>query len=842
MEKADLTAYEETCIQEEPAFCTAACPFHVDVKAFMSQMAAQAVDKAFKILEKRLPLAPILARTCDRPCEAECIRARVDTPLAVGALERICAAAGSGRRKPFSLPPKDRHVGILGSGLSSLVAAHDLSLKGYRVTVLEAGPGPGGFLLDLSPDVLPGPVLEQEIARLRKMGIAFRTGETPDEAAARGFDACYMGLDSHGTDDVWIDRDDDGWPVTDAGTCQTLDPRIFAGGFSRDGLSVSRSAYPIAFAAQGRKAATSIDRLLSGVSLTAGREKEGPFKTRLSVDMSRMSPETGPGSIAGIEAAATEAGRCIQCDCARCIRVCAYIEAFKGFPGRYAREIYNNAAIVMGERKANRLVNSCSLCRLCETVCPHDFSMADLCLSARQEMVAAGKMPGSAHEFALGEMAHARTCFFARHAPGADGSDRLFFPGCQLTGSAPFQVAQAYEFLRSRLPGTTGFVSGCCGAPGVWAGREAEGGECLAPFVRFWEASGCPPIVTACTSCTRMLKSELPRARITSLYAEMARAGNLSAPDRGERTGSGPPRYPREACIIDPCTARHDQAVQGAVRKLARDAGITVRELPASGRLTQCCGFGGLVFNANPDLSGEMIRERASQAPEDYLAYCAMCRDRLARTGKPTFHILDLVWPMPDSDGFRQDPGFSRRRDNLAAARHRMLTKIWKETLPEPEAAGPGPIRIRPEVRQVLEDRFILKGDIQKVIARFEKGAPCFVRWKTSIAFFRPKNVCFWVAFTSGPEGYDIQDAWSHHMTVASGIGFEPAPPTDPHDDRIRCAACDAPLSFFKNHVTYLGSRFDVVLPQCGQCGLVFISRDLSLGKMAEVEHILEDK
>lgn len=64
MEKSELTAFETKCIQEEPAFCTAACPFHVNVKSFMARMAKGETDKAFKILEKTLP--EIITRTLHR--------------------------------------------------------------------------------------------------------------------------------------------------------------------------------------------------------------------------------------------------------------------------------------------------------------------------------------------------------------------------------------------------------------------------------------------------------------------------------------------------------------------------------------------------------------------------------------------------------------------------------------------------------------------------------------------------------------------------------------------------------------------------------------------------------
>lgn len=144
MEKQHLTRFERQCIQEEPPLCTAACPFHVNVKAFLEKMADAAYDPAFKILEKALPLPEVLARICDHPCENACIRRPVDEAIAIGDLERQCVRNRSRQKKYFPAPPKDLTVGIWGSGPSSLAAAWDLSLKGYRVSVFFPAVNRGG--------------------------------------------------------------------------------------------------------------------------------------------------------------------------------------------------------------------------------------------------------------------------------------------------------------------------------------------------------------------------------------------------------------------------------------------------------------------------------------------------------------------------------------------------------------------------------------------------------------------------------------------------------------------------------------------------------------------------
>ncbi|WP_022666526.1 pyridine nucleotide-disulfide oxidoreductase/dicluster-binding protein [Desulfospira joergensenii] len=860
MDQKQLREFERKCIQEEPAYCSAACPFHMDVKAFLRQMAKEDADKAFKVIETRLPLPEIMARICDHPCESSCIRKKIDKPLSIGFLEKVCALSRSRQKKIFLPPPKENRAGIWGSGLSSLTVAWDLALKGVRITLFDRAEPFGGPLRGFP--MLPQEILDLELQRLVGFGVECKTAPSPETAFFSGedFDAVYLGFDSDSFPrnlsgmEPGIEMDEKGMPLKDEFTLQTRNSSIFAGGFSRDGRPDTRLSFPADLAFQGRKAAVSMDRFMAKVSMTAGRDREGPFQTRLSTDTTRVepcAPIVPDLEKPNLELAAREAGRCIQCDCSRCIRVCSYIREFKGFPGRYAREIYNNAAIVMGERKANLLINSCSLCRLCETVCPNDFSMADLCLSARHDMKEKGKMPQSAHEFALDHMARASggDCFFARHAPGTDGSDQIFFPGCQLTGSAPFQVEKAYDFLQNYLSGRTGFVSGCCGAPAWWAGDREKFEANILGLKAFWEASGSPPLITACTSCSSMLAEALPGAEIRSIYEDMA-----GIMDKDSGAVADLSKDPGGCCqtgtlllepvnIIDPCTAREDSGVRKAVRKLVRYAGLTIEDLPASGSLTECCGFGGLVFNANPKLSKKIIQERAGQSPRDFIAYCAMCRDRLASAEKKALHVLDLFWPGTDHPELRKDPGFSKRQDTLTAVKNEFLGRIWREKAKSGEKTDPR-IRISPEVEDALENRFILVSDIQKVLEEYESTGVCFLNPEkgSRIAFYRPSRVCFWVEFIQKEDRFEILSAWSHRMEVEANGDCIPGPPTHPLETPVLCGPCNLPLEYYKNNMTYLGSRFDVALPQCSRCKAVFISSELTHGKIEEVEKILEDK
>ncbi|MDY0390130.1 MAG: DNA-binding protein [Desulfobulbus oligotrophicus] len=57
-----------------------------------------------------------------------------------------------------------------------------------------------------------------------------------------------------------------------------------------------------------------------------------------------------------------------------------------------------------------------------------------------------------------------------------------------------------------------------------------------------------------------------------------------------------------------------------------------------------------------------------------------------------------------------------------------------------------------------------------------------------------------------------------------------------------RCAACDQPLQPAKVKVTYLNAVFNVELMVCPACDFILVPENLAMGKMLEVEQLLEDK
>ncbi len=764
MDQQELRRIENKCIQEQPAWCMAACPLHVDVRTFIRHVSKEKWDDAWKVLRRTLPFPGILGRICDAPCLEKCKRSEAGGSVEIGALERACVSHTPPRRRVQPLPIRDHNIAVIGAGLSGLTAAWDLARKGYRVDIFDAA-HMEVHLLSQYPDLLSEEIIAAELSALEDLDVAHHREEAIHQAAfmekCRGdFDAVFLSLEM--TDPVlWgVGMETNGRLAVTYPMQTTNLNGIFAGG---------QGESPVRCAAEGRWAATSIDRFLQNTSLTAGREKDGPYETRLYTNLAGVDarPATPFSNLAKgytPEETQSEASRCLQCECLECVKVCPYLEAFKGYPKKYTREIYNNESIVMGSRQANKLINSCSLCGLCQTVCPENFAMQDLCLQARHSMVRRGKMPPSAHEFALLDMAFSQGERFhmARCEPGIERSSFVFFPGCQLSATRPNQTALVYDHLRKHLDGGVGLMLGCCGAPAHWAGRKTLFHEQIDRFQKSLRKLGKPRVVAACATCCLMLQENLPETEIVSLWEVLS---DTIPPKLQFR-----PKTP--LAIHDPCTTRNDEKSQSAVRRLLDHLAVPFTELELGRDKTECCGFGGLMQNANPILAREVINRRAAQSRSDYLAYCAMCRDSLAGVGKRVIHLLDLFFPLGGGDPAAAPRiGWSERQENRARLKVRLLKMIWGEESDRMEQHQSIKLKMDSEVRELLDRRRILDEDVQKVIhhAR-ETGDRLFHpetgRYKAS---FNPYKTTFWIEYTPHDDGYEIHNAYAHRMEVVEG-------------------------------------------------------------------------
>jgi len=776
MNQEELRQTESRCIQEHAPACMAACPIHVDVRGMIAAIQQKDFSGGLKLLQKTVPFPGIISHICDQPCQGECKRNEAGGAIEIVKLEKACVKFGEAGEGVRALPPKSKRVAVIGGGLSGMTLAYDLARKGYPVTIYEARNKLGGRIWEFPPEQLPVTVILKDIEILEKLRVEIILNTRiekiePDQLTLQGnqFDAIFLAAESETTPILGLSSGTQDQMQIDPITYMTTWKGIFAAGHA---LRSSRS--PIFSVMDGRRAAISIDRYLQNVSLVAARYNEGVYSTRLYTNMQGIPsiPTVKPANPqAGYtqDEAVLEAQRCIICQCLECVKVCEYLKHYGGYPKKYIREIYNNLSIVMGTRYSNKFVNSCSLCGLCAQVCPESLDMGSICKEARQVMVQQNRMPPSAHDFALRDMAFSNSDKFsmARNQPGSQTSQYAFFPGCQLSASFPEYVHNIYAYLREQLnknhTDAVGLILRCCGAPADWAGRLDLFEAAKAEFLLEYEKMNKPKLIVACSSCYQVFKTHFPDVEIVSLWEMMDKIGLPAGRGQQLNVTIAP------LAIHDPCSTRHENNIQDSARNILNRLGYSFQELPLNRDKTECCSYGGLMWLANPELAAEVTRRRIAESSYDYVTYCAMCRDFFVRQGKPTLHLLDLIYAENLEIQSRQPaPGYSQRHENRARLKRNLLKQIWGEDMDSDKSYENIRLIITPEIQALLDERLILIEDIQQVIEYAERTGKKLLNKKTNgfLAYYKPAAVTYWVEYSTHGEAFMVHRAYSHRMQI----------------------------------------------------------------------------
>lgn len=740
-----LREIENQCTQDQPANCATTCPVHVDGRALCDAIKEEDFSKALQVFQPSATFGRIVSSVCEAPCEAGCKLSELNSGINIRRLEQASVMYGQyNQKKRFFISKKNKKTAVIGEDLFCLSAAYELAKKGYDVDVFSEYITLGEGL----DETLKGRVSREDILAdmdiFKDMPVVFHFNHAPTKENVEEILTTHEAVVLETK--IFASLFADG--KIDAQTLQTSVDKIF---------TRKETSLPIIGAiADGKKAATTVDRTLQGVSVLEGRKNEGSYETTLYTSLDGVAPDkpvVPKGKEYTQEEAFEEAQRCIHCECLECVKGCAYLKHYKSYPKKYVREIYNNLSIAAGHHTANTMINSCALCGQCKNICPFGLDMSMVCHLARQTMVETAKMPPSAHEFALLDMEHANgeEYFLAKHQSGTDKSSYLFFPGCQFGAIAPQTLQAIYADLSGRLKGGVGLMLGCCGIMANWAGEEAMFDLTLQKLKEQWEELRKPMIVTACTMCNRVFEefTEMKTVTIWQVLKEIGLPPGVTATSL------------EKAAIFDACGARDDEESRKIVRDIARQLGYEVHDLKYNHETSPCCGYGGLAAFANRQVAREMTDFAAGLDEAPYLTYCINCRDRVGRE-KSANHVLELIYGKDDTDS----PSLSQRRYNRAKVKKQLLEEVWKESVMEKQ--NEIQITLHEGVEALLDERMILEEDIIKVIEQAEKTKCAILDRKTNhlIASRRVGNVTFWVEYEKENEQYRIYRAYSHRMMV----------------------------------------------------------------------------
>jgi len=199
--------------------CKHTCPAGTSAQGYIALIAEGRYEEALEVIKQYNPFPATVGRVCHHPCESECNRGKVDSPVAICALKRFVADTVYARQdadetqgeirelSPFPLAPAElpleekRRIAVVGSGPCGLAAAYFLVRMGYQPTIFEALPVPGGMMrVGIPAYRLPRQVLRREIDEILGAGVELKLNHAVRDINRlfdEGYSAVFLAIGAH---------------------------------------------------------------------------------------------------------------------------------------------------------------------------------------------------------------------------------------------------------------------------------------------------------------------------------------------------------------------------------------------------------------------------------------------------------------------------------------------------------------------------------------------------------------------------------------------------------------------------------------------------------------------
>ncbi|MGI0132329.1 MAG: FAD-dependent oxidoreductase [Thermoplasmata archaeon] len=188
------------CLQCALPFCVEACPITQDCRGYIGLVAGGEFDAAAHLTLLENPLATTLCKVCYHYCEDACIMGHRGIPIAIRHLKRAALEFGNSNLVYVPAAPRNQRIAVIGAGPAGLMAAWELGLRGYAVTVFEKLKVIGGQAEAIPHYRMPGSELLQDLERFKRLDLTFVAGKTagvdytPESLLAEGYRAVYIAV------------------------------------------------------------------------------------------------------------------------------------------------------------------------------------------------------------------------------------------------------------------------------------------------------------------------------------------------------------------------------------------------------------------------------------------------------------------------------------------------------------------------------------------------------------------------------------------------------------------------------------------------------------------------
>ncbi len=298
----------------------------------------------------------------------------------------------------------------------------------------------------------------------------------------------------------------------------------------------------------------------------------------------------------------------------------------------------------------------CTICGQCKSVCPAHLDTVRMWENMREFLVANSLAPLPAHEQVLRSIENysnpwmqprtQRSRWSRRLDAGIKIKDSLserpevlLFVGCTAAydpniremalNTARVLSAAGVDF------GTLGNEEHCCGSTLLRTGLTESAKKAALANISLFERASPTMIVTSCAGCYKTLRQDYPRfgkigARIvhaTELVAGLVESGRLRLKNRIDS----------KVTFHDPCHLGRHLGVYDPPRKLLESIpGVKLVEMERTREEARCCGAGGGVRTAFPDLARKISGLRVADAERTEASFlatsCPFCYQSLKET------------------------------------------------------------------------------------------------------------------------------------------------------------------------------------------------------------------
>jgi formate dehydrogenase major subunit len=196
-----LSDHNADCV----APCVMTCPANIDIQSYLRHAGNGNFEAALRVIKDSNPFPIVCGRVCPHPCEAQCRRNLVDSPVAINYVKRFVADWDMSQEQawmPSKKPATSKKIAVVGAGPSGLSAAYYSAINGHDVTVFERQPHAGGMMRYGIPEYrLPKATLDKEIDTMKNLGVKIMTGKSLGthirlEDLQKDFDAVYLAIGS----------------------------------------------------------------------------------------------------------------------------------------------------------------------------------------------------------------------------------------------------------------------------------------------------------------------------------------------------------------------------------------------------------------------------------------------------------------------------------------------------------------------------------------------------------------------------------------------------------------------------------------------------------------------